>query len=295
MSREGSGDPVTLVHWRWSEKDFGFRFRGGASKTKAEYYQASEPGSFYAVPAKHRKLKKEHVDQLAKAAEPTLVRVVPMPWKDYERDWDWITTADGILLNYAGCLDREEIHRREDEGVARAMELVAMLVDRPEPVALTCGLIRQVHLELMSAIYPFAGEWRVVSLHKGDGPTKWPFPPGGIGQLMEVFERDVLSRSPFISDDDSKVFAYVSELMGEFLAIHPFREGNGRTAFILGNLLLMQNDLLPLDVYDRKKDEERYYAACEEVRILKNYDPLTGLVAEWEEAAHSRWEARRGE
>ena len=39
--------------------------------------------------------------------------------------------------------------------------------------------------------------------------------------------------------------------MGEFIAIHPFREGNGRTAFILGNLILMQNDLLPLDVYDR--------------------------------------------
>ena len=41
--------------------------------------------------------------------------------------------------------------------------------------------------------------------------------------------------------------------MGECIAIHPFREGNGRTAFILGNLVLMQNDLLPLDVYDRRR------------------------------------------
>ena len=286
---------MNLVRWRWAEKDFGFRFRDGAGRAKAEYYQASEPGAFYSVPAKHRKLTKERVDELATAAAPTSPRVVPMPWRDYERDWDWITTADGILLNVAGCLDREEIDRREDEGVARAMELVAMLVDRTEPVALTSALIRQVHMELMGAIYPFAGAWRVVSLHKGDGPTKWPMPPGGIDQLMEVFERDVLSRSPFMCNHDTQVFAYVSEVLGEFLAIHPFREGNGRTAFILGNLLLMQNDLLPLDVYDRRKDEARYFAGCEEVRVHKNYGPFTGLVAEWEAAAQSRWESSHGE
>lgn len=286
---------MSVVRWRWAEKDFGFRFRSGAGKAKAEYYQASESGAFYSVPAKHRKLTKERVEEMAAAAAPISPRVVPMPWKDYERDWDWITTADGILLNFAGCLDREEIHRREDEGVARAMELVAMLVARPEPVALTCGLIRQVHAELMGAIYPFAGAWRVVSLHKGDGPTKWPIPPGGIEQVMEVFERDVLSRSPVLSDDDENVFSYVSEVMGEFLAIHPFREGNGRTAFILGNLLLMQNDLLPLDVYDRRKDEARYVAACEEARIHKNYEPFAGLVAEWEVAARARWGASHGQ
>src|SRR5207248_10167530 len=119
-------------------------------------------------------------------------------------------------------------------------------------------------------------------------------PPGGIGQVMEVFERDVLAQSPFLSNDDREVFAYVSEVMGEFLAIHPFREGNGRTAFILGNLLLMQNDLLPLDVYDRKTDEARYFVACEEARVHKNYAPLTRLVAEWEEAAQARWESSYG-
>lgn len=281
------------VRWRWSEKDFGFRFRD--SKGKAEYYQAREAGAFYSVPPKQRKLEKARVDELAAGASPTSPRIVPNPWEKYDQEWDWITTADGILLNFAGCLDQEEIHRREDEGVARAMELVATLLDRPEPVALTSALVRQVHAELMGAIYPFAGEWRIVSLHKGDGPTKWPLPPGGIGQLMEVLERDVLARSPFMSSDDTQLFAYVSEVMGEFLAIHPFREGNGRTAFILGNLLLMQNDLLPLDVYDRRNDEERYYAACEEVRVHKNYGPLAALIAEWEEAAQARWEGAHGQ
>jgi len=286
---------MSRVHWRWTEKDFGFRFRSGGGKSKAEYYQASEPGAFYTVPAKHRKLKKERIEELADAVVPTSPRVVPIPWQQYEREWDWIMTADGILLNFAGCLDREEIHRREDEGVARAVELVASYLDRAEPVALTSTLVQHVHTELMGAIYPFAGQWRTVSLHKGDGPTKWPLPPGGIEPQMLLLERDVFSRSPFLSDDDGRVFDFVAEVMGELIAIHPFREGNGRTAFIIGNLLLMQNDLLPLDVYDRLADEARYYAACEDVRVHKNYAPLAKLIAEWEQAAQERWEAQSGQ
>ena len=204
---------MSRVYWRWDEKDFGFRFSAGSGRTKAEYYQASEPGAFYTVPAKHRKLSKERIEQLAAAVVPTSPRVVPIPWQDYEREWDWITSADGILLNVAGCLEHEEIHRREDEGVARAMELVISYLNRVELVALSSALVRQVHAELMGAIYPFAGQWRTVSLHKGDGPTRWPLPPGGVEPVMNVLERDVFSRSPLVSDDDSIVFGFVSEVM----------------------------------------------------------------------------------
>src|SRR5206468_1715565 len=136
--------------------------------------------------------------------------VVASPWRNYERDWNWIDTEDGICLNWAGCLDQAEIHRREDEGVQRAMELVASLVERPEPVALSARLIQQIHVELMAAIYPFAGSWRTVALHRGDGPTKWPLPVSGIQPLMDILERDLLSRSPLRSDEDHEIFAYAS-------------------------------------------------------------------------------------
>lgn len=287
---------MTPVEWRWSEKDFGFRFQGGEGKTKAEHYQAREPGAFYVVPPKDRKLHKSRLEELnALSPPPTSPRLVPNPWRNYGREWDWITTEDGVLLNFAGCLDHGEINRREDEGVARAMDLVAGLLGRAEPVKLTPGLIRQIHLELLGKIYPIAGAWRTVSLHKGDGPTRWPLPPGGIDLLVSIFDRDVLSRSPLVSGDDEAVFRYVSEVMGELLAIHPFREGNGRTAFIVGNLLLMQNNLLPLDVYDRRKDELRYYGACDEARVHRNYEPLAALLSEWEAAAQVRWQVTHGD
>lgn len=279
------------LRWRWEERDFGFRFRAGSGPRAAEHYQAAAPGDFYIVPASQRKFPKAQADALAASAQtPTAPRVVPNPWADYGHDWDWIVGPQGIVLNYAGCLDQEEIHRREDEGVARANEFAIDLAARPEPVSLTVPLVQQMHRALLGEIYPFAGAWRTVALHKGDGPTKWPLPPGGIQPQMEFLEREVLSRSPLISTDNDAVFRYTAEVMGEFIAIHPFREGNGRTAFVLGNLVLMQNDLLPLDVYDRRRDEECYYAACEAARIHKEYAPLAALIGEWEDAALARWE-----
>lgn len=286
---------MKTIRWRWEERDFGFRFKSGKGKRVNELYQGAKPNAFYIVPAGHRKLALVRLNELdGKASAPEGFDIVPNPWKNYERDWDWIETEDGLCLNYAGCLDQEEINRREDEGVGRAMEYIAALLERPEPVPLTLAVIRRIHTELMGSIYPFAGEWRTVSLHKGEGPTKWPLPSGGIEPVMAVFERDVLSRPPFLSEKDEDVFGYVSEFMNEVLAIHPFREGNGRAVFIMGNLILMQNNMLPLDHYERKRDEERYFHACEAGRIHADYRPLADLLAEWEMRSIERWEAEYG-
>ncbi|MXY51048.1 MAG: Fic family protein [Gammaproteobacteria bacterium] len=287
---------MSRLRWRWEEKDFGFRYRAGSGRRAAEHYQGASPGDFYVVPTSQRKLAKSRADELARrAATPQSAVVVANPWNDYHRDWDWIVGPDGILINYAGCLDQDELNRREDEGVARAMELISDLVALAVPARLTVSLVQQVHRELLGEIYPFAGAWRTVELHKGAGPTKWPLPPGGIEPMMGIFDRDVLTRSPVIADDDATVVAFAAEVMGEFIAIHPFREGNGRTAFILGNLILMQNGLLPLDVYDRQRDQTRYFAACEAARVRADYVPLASLISEWEGAAMDRWEAIHGE
>jgi len=279
------------IIWRWDEKDFGFRFRTGTSRHAADFYQAASPHEFYTVPSAQRKLDALRAEELAgRFAAPTSPRVVPIPWRNYDLDWDWIESEDGIPLNYAGCLERAEIERREDEGVARAMETVVGLVGRDRPVPLSVSLARQLHIDLMGSIYPFAGEWRTVSLHKGEGAVKWPLPPCGIEPLMSAFDQQVLSRSPYLSDQDTAVFMFASEVMNELLAIHPFREGNGRTAFILGNLILMQNDLLPLDIYDPRRHQPDYYAACEAGRLRKDYGLLAELIAQWQSDARSRWE-----
>jgi cell filamentation protein len=277
------------IVWRWAEKDLGFRFRTGTARSVAEYYQASKPAEFYHVPASQRKLDKDRLDELAALlAAPTSPTIVATPWQDYSlSDIQRIHTSDGLCLNWAGCLSQEEINERETNGVNRAKEFVAELALRAEPAPITIDLVRRIHTLMFGDIYPWAGQWRTVSLHKGDGPTKWPVPPMGMEPLMEQFAQQVLSRTPFLSEDNEILFSFLAELIGEYLALHPFREGNGRSAFILSELVLLQNGMLPLNEYNRRRDQDHYYAACEDARLRKDYRALAAQLAEWEAEAQS--------
>jgi cell filamentation protein len=278
------------VKWCWDIQDFGFRFRAKSGQRTLEYYQGAKVDEYYLVPPRIRKLAKPTVEELAQKAQvPRTINVITIPWGNYDQRWDLIETADGICINFAGCLIRTDIDRREDEGVARAVDLICDLASQPEPVPIKLELIARLHLALFGDIYPFAGQWRTVGLHKGDGPIKWPLPLCGIQPLMEAFSRDVLARTPFRSGLNSEVYLFASELMNELLAIHPFREGNGRAAFMLGNLVLMQNNLLPLDIYDPRRHREAYHRACEAGRLQKNYKLLADLISDWQDEASERW------
>lgn len=278
------------ITWRWAERDYGFRFCSGSGKRLAELYQAAKAGEFYQIPAGQRKFKKDRIEELRGIfPEPTAPAIVASPWRNYgDTDLQHITGLNGApCINFAGCLSKEEIESRETHGVNRAKEYIADLALREDPAPITLDLIHRAHEAMLGDIYPWAGQWRTVSLHKGEGSTKWPLPVTGMEPVMLAFEQDVLSRTPFLSEDDDELFSFVGEFMGEFLALHPFREGNGRTAFILAELILLQNDLLPLDDYNRKRDEQRYFAACEDARLKKDYTALASLVAEWQAEAQA--------
>lgn len=277
--------PSARILWRWAERDYGFRFRDGSGKRANEFYQAASAHQFYTIPAGQRKLDKARIDEIAAAATPpTAPTLVANPWHDYgNSDLQQITAIGGDpCLNLAGCLDPSELQDRETHGVNRAKAFIAELAEKSEdaPAPMTLDLIREVHREMLGDVYPWAGEWRTVSLHKGDGPTRWPLPPFGMDPVMQEFARDVLSKTPFLSADDDAVVAFLARFLGDYLAIHPFREGNGRSAFILGDLILLQNGLPPLDTYNRRRDEARYFAACDAARLC-DYAPLTALLTEW--------------
>jgi cell filamentation protein len=273
--------------WRWNEKDFGFRYLSGSGKKSAEYYQTEKPNEYYHVPASQRKFKKERLSDLCHLfPNPAAPKVIANPWNRYnDSDWQMIDTRSGICLNWAGCLDKREINLRETHGVNRAKEYVVELAVREEPAPITLDFLQRIHREIFSDIYPWAGEWRTVTLSKAG--ISWNLPPTGLEPVMAKFENDVLSKTPFVSEDDDAVFDFLGELLGEYIAIHPFREGNGRSAFLLSDLVLLQNGLLPLNHYNRNRDKQRYYDACEAARVKLDYQPLSELLRDWEQEAQA--------
>lgn len=274
----------SAIVWRWEERDFGFRFLGGAGKRLAEYYQALKPGEFYHIPASQRKLAKERIDELAPLfPPPTSPQVIANPWDEYaQEDHQLIVSRDGKqCLNWAGCLDKNEINRRETDGVNRAREFLLDLIQSNPIAPITLETIQRIHKEMFDELYPWAGEWRAVVISKA-GIT-WDVPFHDMGIMMRNFEANTLNRTPFISEDDDAVLEFAARVLGEYIAIHPFREGNGRSAFLIAEIILLQNGLLPFDRHQRDRDQARYYAACEAARTRFDYNPLTELFKEWQQ------------
>src|SRR5262245_1800090 len=85
---------------------------------------------------------------------------------------------------------------------------------------------RAIHRHLYQDVYDWAGELRTVRTSKG-GST-FCFPENIAAQMTKLF--DGLARADHFRSLDPDIFAAAAaHFLSELNAIHPFREGNGRT------------------------------------------------------------------
>jgi Fic family protein len=67
----------------------------------------------------------------------------------------------------------------------------------------------------------------------------------------------------------------------EFVKIHPFIDGNGRTSRLIMNYVLMQEDYLPISISKESKME--YYKTLDVYATQNDINPFADLIAELEE------------
>lgn len=67
-------------------------------------------------------------------------------------------------------------------------------------------------------------------------------------------------------------------LHGEFVKLHPFIDGNGRTSRLLLNFELMKNGYTPIII--KKEDRVKYYDVLDLAHTTMNYQPFVKLVSE---------------
>ena len=149
---------------------------------------------------------------------------------------EYVDAEKTVLKNKPGIADLHTLQIAEEEALAQAYE--ALLAEVRTDTPMTCDLVRHIHLRIFGNLYQWAGRWRTVWISK-PGVT-WP-PPDFLDSNMQEFGRGVLSKYParLLSDDDA-FSAAIGEIQGEFLVIHPFREGNARTIKLLTDLLATQ-------------------------------------------------------
>ena len=159
--------------------------------------------------------------------------------------------------------------------LAQAYE--ALLAEVRTDTPMTCELLRHIHLRTFGNLYEWAGRWRSVWVSK-PGIT-WPA-PDFLDSNMQAFEQEMLERHPARALTDDNVFsATVGKIQGEFLVIHPFREGNARTIKLLTDLLATQTGR-PLLVYEGSEEGQDRYIAAAKAAFKKDYSPMTAIISQ---------------
>lgn len=123
-----------------------------------------------------------------------------------------------------------------------------------------------------------AGQYRQVEIDAFAPIGDLPPHPNEIPELMYEFGRDLRSQT---SDEPSEareavVLAVWAHM--ELVAIHPFQDGNGKTARLLMDVILMRHitgPTLPLDISDRDR-----YVRCVQAARKGRTEPFHDLIAD---------------
>jgi cell filamentation protein len=144
-----------------------------------------------------------------------------------------------VLHNLLGITRKREMDVAEYETLVAVQEKYLGCVG-PD-TQMTADLLCQMHRDWLGKLYAWAGCYRTVELAKGK--FKWP-PAYLVEQNMKVFERETLIRfTPCWPDAATDISHALAVVHAELLLIHPFREGNGRLARWLADLMAAQAGL----------------------------------------------------
>jgi cell filamentation protein len=143
--------------------------------------------------------------------------------------------------------------RIRDQATLQAFELEMSTLRAEEPLPagrFTPAHYRKVHRHLFHDVYSWAGRYRTVRTGKGGNWFCYPeYISNSMNQLFTRLASDQLK--PGVNFDD--FIAAAAEFLAELNAIHPFREGNGRSQLAFLHLVALRADHpLKLDKIDRR-------------------------------------------
>lgn len=141
---------------------------------------------------------------------------------------------------------------------AQALDFVQTLIQK-KPKQLTASHILSIHNLVLKGIDDVnAGHYRTVPVRISGAAVVLPN-PRKIPDLMDEFQEWMVAPS------DLHPVAFAGEAHYRLVTIHPFVDGNGRTARLLMNMLLMMAGYPPAII--RKRDRLAYIGALEKAQL----------------------------
>lgn len=173
--------------------------------------------------------------------------------------------------NLLGLTSPEDINREEAKGIARG-EVAIQELD--EAVVISAPLILELHKTAFGHLYEWAGKWRTINIKVGQH-----IPPNyqGIPNLMYQFIDELNHRNTLVKtkEDVVKLLGYCHH---QFVFIHPFVNGNGRTARLITNLMAFKNGYQEVNIYHRSGEQRQTYLSAVRAADNSNYNLIEDLI-----------------
>lgn len=155
---------------------------------------------------------------------------------------------------------------------AKAFAYVKDCVSENKP--LDEKIVRDIHDLLMDNII-VGGIYRNIEVRISGSKHKPPVPSEMYRQVKNFFE-DIPLKSKTMNPIELAAWTHA-----EFVKIHPFVDGNGRTSRMIMNYQLMLNGFLPVSV--AKEDRLEYFDTLEEYSVNDNLQSFSEMIAWLEE------------
>jgi cell filamentation protein len=182
---------------------------------------------------------------------------------------------DLVLSNRLGIRTVQEMDEVEAQALEATLNWALMNFD--EEHRFTSADVRSIHKYWLGEIYEWAGEYRQVNVTKGTFTFAMA---ARVPALMDEFEQtQLLKYTPCRANESDSILRTLAETHVELVLIHPFREGNGRTARTLSILMALQAGLPLLNFSLLAGERKQDYFAAIQSGLDRNYRPMEELFS----------------
>lgn len=154
----------------------------------------------------------------------------------------------------------------------KAFQYVRHCIDEKRP--LDEPIVKDIHSMLMENIM-IGGVYRMVDVYIS-GANHTPPTPNEMYHQVKNFYSDLSLKSEQINPIELAAWTHA-----EFVKIHPFADGNGRTSRLIMNYQLMVHGFLPVSI--AKNERLYYFQALESYAVDGNLSPFAEFIAKLED------------
>ena len=189
------------------------------------------------------------------------------------KDPHFYEMGSSVLKNKLGITDPEQAAESETIGFINAQVIFTNKLSKR--TKFNQKYIREIHKTSLKHLYPFAGNYRTVDLSKAGHPF---LPCAFIQRGMNYLEQEFLVKLPTDYEDIKNLIQDIAIVHCEFIHIHPFREGNGRTGRIFADLMANRAGYPSLDLNQFRNENYPQYIEALNKGDDKDYSGMIEII-----------------